>query len=161
MAAPFSLAAAPAAGTNLRSVTSALSATPTADPAPGGARGASGPVHAEAFSKSRRLLKPAEFRQVYDQGLRIPTRHFVAFCLSVSAAGGPKTGFTTPRALGKAVQRNRMRRRLREIVRRQLGRLAPEWRIVWNLRRAALTAAHADLAADVDRVLQRCGAAPR
>jgi ribonuclease P protein component len=106
-------------------------------------------------------LKPAEFRQVYDEGIRIPTRHFVAFCLSGAWTDGPKVGFTTPRALGKAVRRNRMRRRLREVVRRELGRLGCGWRIVWNLRRAALSAPHADLAADVNRVFERCGAAPR
>ena len=142
-------------------MTSGPFVTPTASPAPGGARGASGPVHGEGFPKSRRLLQPAEFRQVYDQGLRIPTRHFVAFCWASPGEDGPKVGFTTPRALGKAVKRNRMRRRLRELVRVNLSRLDPHWRIVWNLRRATLTATSAELRADVERILERCGAAPR
>lgn len=141
-------------------MTSGRSVTPTASCASGGARGASGLARSESFPKARRLLRPAEYRQVYDEGIRIPTRHFVAFCWSSPAADGPRTGFTTPRALGKAVQRNRMRRRLRELVRRRLWRLDSHWRIVWNLRRAALDAAHADLAADVERVLARCGAVP-
>lgn len=97
---------------------------------------------------------------MYDQGFRIPTRHFVAFCFAVEGQEGPKTGFTTPRALGKATRRNRMRRRLREIIRKQLSRLGPEWRIVWNLRRATLTATHDELRTDVERVLERCGARP-
>lgn len=158
MAAPFLPAAARAGVISLRSVTSGRSVTPTVSCASGGARGASGPAPSESFPKARRLLRPVEYRQVYDQGIRIPTRHFVAFCWNSPSADGPKTGFTTPRALGKAVYRNRMRRRLRELVRRRLWRLDSHWRIVWNIRRAALDAAQAELAADVDRVFARCGA---
>lgn len=161
MAGPFLPAAARVGAINLRSVTSERFVTPTDSRLSGGARGASGPVLSEAFPKARRLLKPAEFRQVYDKGMRIPTRHFVAFCWSAPTADGPKTGFTTPRALGKAVDRNRMRRRLRELVRRKLGVLNPHWRIVWNLRRAALSAPYTDLAADVERVFTHCGAGSR
>jgi ribonuclease P protein component len=80
----------------------------------------------------------------------------VAFCWKSPLADGPKVGFTTPRALGKAVVRNRMRRRLREVVRVRLSQLAPEWRIVWNLRRAALTAPVEKLAGEVERVFERC-----
>ena len=83
-------------------------------------------------------------------------RTFVAFCWKAAVADGPKTGFTTPRALGKAVKRNRMRRRLRETVRRRLARLGPEWRIVWNLRRPALDAPQDVLDSEVERVFERC-----
>jgi ribonuclease P protein component len=112
----------------------------------------------QGLPKSRRLLKPAEFRQVYDRGFKVPCACFVAFCWKSPAAGGPKIGFTAPRALGKATVRNRMKRRLRETVRRELGRLAPEWRIVWNLRRAAAVAPQQTLAAEVARVMERCKA---
>jgi ribonuclease P protein component len=80
----------------------------------------------------------------------------VAFCWKSPQADGPKVGFTTPRALGKAVARNRMRRRLRELVRLHLPTLAPEWRIVWNLRRGALEASPTRLAGEVARVFERC-----
>lgn len=49
-----------------------------------------------------------------------------------------------------------MKRRLRETIRRELWRLAPHWRIVWNLRRAALTAPQAQLQGEVEKVFQRC-----
>ena len=65
-------------------------------------------------------------------------------------------GFTSPRTLGKAVKRNRMRRRLRETVRRRLAKLGPGWRIVWNLRRPAYDASQAVLDSEVERVLDRC-----
>lgn len=120
------------------------------------------PGRAGSFPKSRRLLGPSDFRTVYEQGFKVTTGCFVAFCLrkpgGVPAEDGPKVGFTTPRALGKAVLRNRMRRRLREAVRARLSTIDPAWRIVWNLRRGTLTAPHGQLIADVEKVFSRCSA---
>ena len=67
---------------------------------------------------------------------------FAAFCLRNAEDGGPRIGFTIPRAVGKAVARNRIRRRVREAVRLQLERLNPQWSIVINPRRKALEALH-------------------
>ncbi len=108
------------------------------------------------------MLKSSQFRQIYDAGFRVPSQCFVAFCWrapeadGVPEADGPKIGFTAPRVLGKATLRNRMKRRLRETIRRELWRLAPRWRIVWNLRRAALTAPQTQLQSEVERVFERC-----
>jgi len=74
------------------------------------------------------------------------------------SAGGPKIGFTTPRALGKAVVRNRIRRRVREAVRLHLEQLSPEWSIVFNPRRKAMEAPFAELEREVLRLFQQCGA---
>lgn len=123
---------------------------PRSSPAPEGS------PRRHSFPKSRRLLRPAEFRQVYDQGFRVACRCFVAFCWQSAEADGPRVGFTTTRALGKATKRNRMRRRLRELVRQNLDRLDPRWRIVWNLRRDALTAPREVIESEVGKVLQRC-----
>jgi ribonuclease P protein component len=116
----------------------------------------SGPGGRFAYPKARRILKRAEFRQVYEAGFRVTAHCFVAFCWKSPVKDGPKVGFTVPRGLGKAVVRNRMRRRLRETVRRNLGRIAAEWRIVWNLRRGALDAPQAVLDSEVEKVIVRC-----
>ena len=71
-------------------------------------------------------------------------------------ADGPRIGFTTPRALGKAVSRNRIRRRVREAVRLHLEQLSPEWSIVFNPRRKAMEARFPDLELEVQRLFQRC-----
>jgi len=70
---------------------------------------------------------------------------------------GPQIGFTTPRALGKAVERNRIKRRVREAVRLELDRLNPQWSIVINPRRKALHASMEELRAEVERLFLRCG----
>ena len=69
---------------------------------------------------------------------------------------GPHIGFTTPRALGKAVVRNRIKRRVREAVRLRLDRLSPQWSIVINPRRKALNASTQELQQEVERLFLRC-----
>ena len=138
MAVPLSPAAAPVAATNLPS-------------APKGKRIA-------GFPKGVRLLRSRDFRRVYDGGFRHAGPFFAAFCLRTDVPG-PRIGFTTPRALGCAVVRNRVKRRLREAVRARLDQLSPEWSIVINPRRAALQCAFPDLEREVARLFERCCAA--
>jgi ribonuclease P protein component len=75
-----------------------------------------------------------------------------------NSVDGPKVGFTAPRVLGKAVKRNRMRRRVRETVRRSLSRLGPRWRIVFNIRKPAFDAPQSVLDREVLKVMERCAA---
>ena len=69
---------------------------------------------------------------------------------------GPRVGFTITRAVGKAVTRNRIRRRFREAVRQFIDRLNPQWSIVINPRRKALDAPMPDLLREVEKLFLRC-----
>lgn len=109
-----------------------------------------------AFPKRVRLLRSQDFRRIYDQGIRHSNSLFAAFCLRGEAADGPRVGFTVPRAVGKAVVRNRIRRRVREAVRLHLERLSPQWSIVINPRRKALDAPTPELQREVERLFLRC-----
>jgi ribonuclease P protein component len=109
------------------------------------------------FPKSRRILRSSDFRKVYDEGFRFSCQHFAAFCVaSAEQQDGPKVGFTVSRAMGKAVVRNCMRRRMREVVRKELSGLAPKWRIVFNPRRPVLTAPLEAIRRDVERLFLQC-----
>jgi ribonuclease P protein component len=110
-----------------------------------------------SFPKSSRILRSSEFRKVYQHGFRVSGPYFVAFCYERAGTAGPRVGFTVPRALGKAVVRNRMRRRVREAVRLNLSRLGSQWEVVFNPRKGALEASFPDLLREVERVFSRCG----
>ena len=66
---------------------------------------------------NRRLLKHADFQRVYKQGRRHFGSQFTVFYLKREGAAGPRIGLAVGRAIGGAVDRNRMKRRLREAVR--------------------------------------------
>lgn len=109
------------------------------------------------FPKSVRILRSKDFRRVYDQGARYSGPYFAAFyARRPDAGGGPKVGFTTPRALGRAVERNRIKRRVREAVRLRLDRLSPQWEIVFNPRRAAMDSPFSELTREVEKLFLRC-----
>jgi ribonuclease P protein component len=125
------------------------------------------------FPRSARILRPAEFRTTYDEGLRIPGPLFAAFCKArpgyemgcqaeskpsgASKTSGPRLGITVPRAIGGAVDRNRIKRRLREVFRLHRAALGTQWDIVLNPRRAALTASFPELERAFGRVIEKCG----
>ena len=128
--------------------------------APGGARNSRsvprGRVSIAGFPKRVRLLRSKDFRRVYDEGTRHTGPLFAAFCLREPSADGPRIGFTVPRAIGKAVVRNRIRRRVREAVRFYLDRLNPQWSIVINPRRKAFDAPMTEIRREVERLFLRC-----
>jgi ribonuclease P protein component len=87
------------------------------------------------------------------------SRYFAAFCLRAAdgaTALPARFGLTTPRALGKAVVRNRLKRRMREAIHSQLALAPVRWSIVFNPRRNAADAPFEDLCREVGRILERC-----
>jgi ribonuclease P protein component len=106
-------------------------------------------------------LRSQDFRRVYDQGTKHTCALFAAFALREPESAAPRIGFTVPRALGNAVVRNRIRRRVREAVRLQLEWLNPQWSIVFNPRRKALDAPMPELRREVERLFLRCNASSR
>jgi ribonuclease P protein component len=90
----------------------------------------------QGFPKQARLLRTAEFRKVYDQGRRRSLDFLVAFALQ-NGQPHSRIGLTVPRAVGNAVERNRVKRRLRETIGKHLAELGPGWDIVLNVRQTA------------------------
>src|SRR5277367_806775 len=97
------------------------------------------------FPRSARILRSADFRTVYDKGIRVSGPMFAAFCLARGPETGVRLGLTVPRAIGGSVVRNRIKRRLREAFRRHRAEFGPQWDIVLNPRRAALNAAFPEI----------------
>jgi ribonuclease P protein component len=113
--------------------------------------------HPAKFAKSSRLLKRAEFEQVYQSGRRHFSKNLTAFFLKRDAANqkrGPRVGLTVSRALGGAVERNRIRRRMREAARLNLKALPLAVDIVINPKKSVLKTEFSTLTEEVRRAFE-------
>jgi ribonuclease P protein component len=61
-----------------------------------------------------RLSRSAEFERVYRQGRSTANRHLVLYTFPNSAAERPRLGLSVSRKVGGAVERNKVKRLLRE-----------------------------------------------
>lgn len=80
-------------------------------------------------------MRRAEFDAVYRTGRRRSSREFDVF-LRPNDLKTSRFGWSIKRAIGTAVRRNRIRRRLREILRLHRQEIAPGWDIVIHPRRS-------------------------
>ena len=71
------------------------------------------------------------------------------------AVGEPRVGLVVARSVGKAVTRNRVRRRLRHLVRERLASLPPCSVLVVRALPPAVTASYDALGGDLDSALRR------
>jgi len=108
-----------------------------------------------SFPKSRRLTRASEFERIKQEGL---ARHGKLLTLSatvVENSGLCRVGFITSRRLGSAVIRNRVRRRLREIVRHHQHDLRQDFWIVLIAKRDAANASYRALEDEWLRLARR------
>jgi len=109
------------------------------------------------FPRAARLLKHSDFERVYKQGRRHFSPHMTVFYLSQAEAHSPeqsaRVGFTVGRVLGGAVERNRIKRRLREAVRLRRALLKGGVDVVINPKKSALTLEFSVLLEEVGRAL--------
>jgi ribonuclease P protein component len=71
--------------------------------------------------RANRLSRSRDFDAVYRHGRSVSSRFLVLYWFPQEEAGSPRFGFSVPRSVGGAVERNRIKRQLREIWRARLG----------------------------------------
>ncbi|HPW55261.1 MAG TPA: ribonuclease P protein component [Thermoanaerobaculaceae bacterium] len=101
-----------------------------------------------------RLRKRSEFQLVYNRGMRVPGRFVVLFGLA-HTGGACRLGITVSRKVGTAVVRNRARRRIRELFRRQPATSLFAGDVVVNARRACAGVRWSELEQDFTQCLAR------
>ena len=127
------------------------------------------PEKPSQFRRAQRLLRHADFERVYKHGRRHFSASMTVFYwprveegrgtrtgvpaprTQVPAAHGMRIGFTVGRALGGAVQRNRMKRRLREAVRLSPAVPNVDSDVVINPKKSLLTVEFSQIQSEVDR----------
>ena len=91
----------------------------------------------QSFSKEVRLRKAGDFKRVYARGDKRTSRSFVLFALK-NDLPATRFGMTAPRKVGKAHDRNRIKRRVREIFRISQAAIPTGFDFVVNPRRSVI-----------------------
>jgi len=107
-----------------------------------------------SFPREARLVRRGSFDAVYRVGKRFSSTHFTVFVRANELALS-RFGFSIKKALGGAVVRNRIRRRLREMVRCHRQEIPAGWDFVIHPKNKVATAEFAALAEELLRVLKR------
>src|SRR5438477_12410824 len=110
------------------------------------------------FRPAERIRRRVEFQQIYDRGLKVHSRYTTVFLLANSRGVG-RLGIAATKKLGGAVERNRAKRLIREIFRR--NKLAPGFDVVVIPKRELLDASLTLLEADYRRLIERRIGRPR
>jgi ribonuclease P protein component len=110
------------------------------------------------FPRAARLLKHADFDRVYKQGRRHFSSHITVFYLRQAEGSSPeqctRVGFTVGKVLGGAVDRNRIKRRLRDAVRQRRSLLQGAVDVVINPKKSVLRMEFAGLLEEVGRAFE-------
>lgn len=85
------------------------------------------------MNRRYRLSDKDRFRQVRQTGASF-VHPLLVLCVLPNEQEVSRCGFTVSRRIGKAVVRNRVRRRTREAVRLLWDLVAPGWDMVWVAR---------------------------
>jgi len=111
-----------------------------------------GPAVDRSFPREARLVRRGAFDIVYRGGKRLSSSHFTVF-VRPNEVGLSRFGFSIKKALGGAVVRNRIRRRVREIVRGHRQEIPAGWDIVIHPKSTVGKAPFAALEQDLLRLL--------
>lgn len=108
--------------------------------------------------RSRRLnsdhviKKAREFSALFTEGRRLSSAHFVIF---TKEGKGLRFGFAASRRFGKAVTRNRAKRRLREIIRLHIESLPKKGHLMFLAKPGVERLPFNQLEAELCSLLQR------
>jgi len=104
--------------------------------------------------KRYRLREKKRFQQVRGEG-RCWAHPLCVLCVLPNDLPYSRFGFSVSRRVGGAVVRNRVKRRLREIVRRCQHHIRPGYDVVLIARRPIVTSTHEELVHAVETLLRR------
>ncbi len=75
------------------------------------------------MKRANRLSRSRDFDAVYRQGRSVSSRFLVLYWFPQEEPASPRIGFSVPRSVGGAVERNKIKRQLREVWQSRLERV--------------------------------------
>jgi ribonuclease P protein component len=102
-----------------------------------------------------RLRKHADYQVAYAAGRKrqSPSMSWFLAPQAESASSGPRVGLTVGKVIGKAHERNRIKRRMREALRRHVDLLPAHCDLILHPRRVVLTVEFGKLETEIVRIL--------
>ena len=107
--------------------------------------------------RTHRLTSSADFRRATREGRRAGSTTLVVHLAVADGTGPARVGFVVSKAVGNAVVRNRVQRRLRHLVREHLTSLPGSGVLVIRALPASAQASYPELGDDLGRCLGRVG----
>jgi ribonuclease P protein component len=135
--------------------------------------GASATVTGAPSARDVRLRKHADYQRVYKAARKQFSASMTWFLAAREAHIGsqrewpsvvgddPRVGLTAGKVLGKAHERNRIKRRMREVVRRHLHELPAGVDLILHPRRSVMTMDFVKLEAEILRIFRQAAAQVR
>lgn len=105
-----------------------------------------------------RLRKHADYQRVYEASRKRRSASMSWFLAPQAVPSTPRVGLTAGKVLGKAHERNRIKRRMREILRKHINLLPVGCDLILHPQRTVLTMEFTKLEAEVVRILQQANA---
>ena len=109
---------------------------------------------AQRFTRADRLKKRYEFRQVQLSGRRIHTPHFL-IVVQPNALHNTRLGITVTKKVGTAVERNRIKRVVREVFRRNRQLFPTSHDVVFIAKRDSSGITYEGLLAELRRATRK------
>ena len=106
----------------------------------------------EGFPKRNRILKSADYSAIYRQGRR-KSGKFLQMIFQPNGLTHSRWGISVGKKIGKAVQRNLYKRRIREVLRRHHLPCGECWDIVIHPRAGARIPEFGELKEEIQRLL--------
>lgn len=100
-----------------------------------------------------RLRKHADYQRAYAASRKRQSASMSWFLAPQQQPNGPRVGLTAGKVLGKAHERNRIKRRMRELLRRHVEMLPDGFDLILHPRRQVLTAEFTKLDDEIVRIL--------
>ena len=112
-------------------------------------------MESQTFGRDERIRKRQDYLRIYEQGVRSYSPHFTIITCR-NPAGIRRLGMTVSKKAGNAVQRNRIKRLLREFFRLNKSRLPASQDIVIIAKRGILPLMYSDVCTELgSRLIQR------
>src|SRR5262249_48170279 len=108
----------------------------------------------ESFPRKHRLHKSSDFRRIFSRGKRIPSQNFLLYALP-SSLPYSRLGIQVRSRIGNAVQRNYIKRIVRETFRRKKGDFARSVDLIFIAEKGSAELKYATLIKEFERAVGR------